>query len=153
MKLSKKLVQKWKNQCRDEAMRVTGDYIDLEQLAELAAVWGAEQSLDGKRLHDYDTRLSAVMPADFKDWHQNSKAEWPEIAAGVITNQREHIDFYIEDLKRKDAEIERKDALLRDIREWMDRWQGRSTEELILFIQERNQLRANIKTELGGNHG
>lgn len=68
-----------------------------------------------ERLQDYDTRLTAVMPEDFKDWHQNSKAEWPEIAAGVITNQREHIDFYIEDLDRKDAEIERLNGHIRHI--------------------------------------
>jgi hypothetical protein len=38
---------------------------------------------------DYDTRLSAVMPADFKDWHEGSRSEWPELAAWVITNLRE----------------------------------------------------------------
>lgn len=44
------------------------------------------------QLSKWETTLTAVMPADFKDWHQNSKAEWPEIAALVITNLREHID-------------------------------------------------------------
>lgn len=44
------------------------------------------------RLARYDDLLSKVMPADFKDWHQNSKEEWPEIAAFVITNLREHLD-------------------------------------------------------------
>ena len=43
------------------------------------------------RVADYETRLTAVMPADFKDWHENSRAEWPEIAAWVITNQREQL--------------------------------------------------------------
>ena len=38
---------------------------------------------------DYETKLSAVMPADFKDWHENNRSEWPDIAAWVITNLRE----------------------------------------------------------------
>lgn len=44
---------------------------------------------DTERLKLYDDLLSAVMPPDFKDWHQNSKEEWPEIAAAVITNLRQ----------------------------------------------------------------
>lgn len=76
MKLSKKLVQKWKNQCRDEAMRVTGDYIDLEQLAELAAAWGAEQSLDGKR-------LASVMLVISKWWHALPSHALEEINAAM----------------------------------------------------------------------
>jgi TATA-binding protein-associated factor Taf7 len=67
---------------------------------------GEKQAAEIERLQDYDTRLSAVMPADFKDWHQNSKNEWPEIAAWVITNLRERE-------AEANAEIERKDALLR----------------------------------------
>ena len=38
---------------------------------------------------DYEAELSAVMPADFKDWHEGSRNEWPELAAWVITNLRE----------------------------------------------------------------
>ena len=45
-----------------------------------------------KLLEEYETRLSAVMPIDFKDWHQNSKAEWPEVAASVISSQRERLN-------------------------------------------------------------
>ena len=44
---------------------------------------------DLERLKAYDDELSKVMPPDFKDWWQNSKDEWPEIAAAVITNLRE----------------------------------------------------------------
>ena len=44
---------------------------------------------DLERLKAYDEELSKVMPPDFKDWWQNSKDEWPEIAAAVITNLRE----------------------------------------------------------------
>lgn len=34
------------------------------------------------------------MPEDFKDWHQNSKKEWPAVAAWMIENQRKHIDDF-----------------------------------------------------------
>jgi hypothetical protein len=44
---------------------------------------------DLERLKAYDDELSKVMPPDFKDWWQNSKDEWPQIAAAVITNLRE----------------------------------------------------------------
>jgi len=47
---------------------------------------------------DYETRLSAVMPSDFKDWHQNSKAEWPEVAAWVIETLREQRDEMCKEL-------------------------------------------------------
>ena len=59
------------------------------------------------RLARYDDLLSKVMPADFKDWHQNSKEEWPEIAAQVVTNLREHIDEANEELDMLYASIEK----------------------------------------------
>jgi uncharacterized protein YodC (DUF2158 family) len=40
-------------------------------------------------LANWHKELSAVMPTDFKDWHQNSKAEWPLVARQVIENLRE----------------------------------------------------------------
>lgn len=54
------------------------------------------------RLRRYDEELSSVMPLDFKDWHQNSKEEWPELAAWVIKNLRERLEEaykIIEDLQ------------------------------------------------------
>ncbi|QGT54397.1 hypothetical protein b3_0153 [Synechococcus phage B3] len=45
------------------------------------------------RLRRYDEELSKVMPHDFKDWWQNSKEEYPEVAAGVITSLREQLDL------------------------------------------------------------
>lgn len=44
------------------------------------------------RLARYDKALSEIMPLDFKDWFQNSKEEWPEVAAYVILNLRNHLD-------------------------------------------------------------
>jgi hypothetical protein len=43
---------------------------------------------DAERLAAYDRELSAVMPHDFKDWWENSRAEWPLVARMVIENHR-----------------------------------------------------------------
>lgn len=48
---------------------------------------------DSERLKLYDEMLSAVMPPDFKDWWENSKDEWPAVAAGVIESLREREDL------------------------------------------------------------
>lgn len=53
-----------------------------------------------ERCADYDRRLSEVMPADFKDWHDNLPREWPEVAAGTITNLRQREDWAMEQLER-----------------------------------------------------
>lgn len=57
----------------------------------------------------YETELSAVMPPDFKDWHENARSEWPQVAAWVIRNQREHAaadHARIEQLEARIAELE-----------------------------------------------
>lgn len=41
-----------------------------------------------ERLERYEQALSAVMPPDFKCWWQNSRDEWPDVAAGVIKDLR-----------------------------------------------------------------
>lgn len=68
-----------------------------------------------KRLDDYDTRLSAEMLPDFKDWHQNSRDEWPEIAAWVIRNLRAQLreadhtaDLYAVERDALEKECERR---------------------------------------------
>jgi hypothetical protein len=45
------------------------------------------------RLRRYDEELSKVMPPDFKDWFENSKEEYPEVAAWVIKNLREQLNL------------------------------------------------------------
>ena len=54
-----------------------------------------------KRLEHYEQALSAVMPPDFKDWWQNSKDEWPVVAAGVIENLRKREELAWEQLQRQ----------------------------------------------------
>lgn len=57
------------------------------------------------RLAEYDDRLTDVMPLDFKDWHENSKAEWPQIAAQVLKSLRERAED-AEALAARLAEVE-----------------------------------------------
>jgi hypothetical protein len=52
------------------------------------------------RLRRYDEELTKVMYDDFKDWHQGSKEEYPEIAAWVITNLREQLNWAYETIDR-----------------------------------------------------
>jgi len=66
---------------------------------------------DAERLQKYDEELSAVIPLDFKDWHQNSKDERPEVARWVIENLRKDREWCYEvmdkqALKIKDLEAE-----------------------------------------------
>jgi len=37
----------------------------------------------------WETEISKVMPADYKDWWQNSRAEWPVVARMNIESLRE----------------------------------------------------------------
>ena len=59
------------------------------------------------RVRDYDDRLTAVMPPDYKDWHENSRQEWPLVAALTIENLTAQSDWAHEELSRSQAEVER----------------------------------------------
>jgi cephalosporin-C deacetylase-like acetyl esterase len=63
---------------------------------------------DLERLKAYDDELSKVMPPDFKDWWQNSKDEWPEIAAAVITNLRQREEMAWEQVEFAYRQLEDK---------------------------------------------
>ncbi len=54
------------------------------------------------RLQRYDDELSSVMPEDYKDWWQNSKEEWPEVAKGSIESLREREQYAWEQLAGED---------------------------------------------------
>ncbi len=53
------------------------------------------------------TKVGAVMPADFKCWHQNSPAEWPEVTAHTITALRADRDAVYAEAARLRAELAR----------------------------------------------
>ena len=54
--------------------------------------WRAAMAAERER---WESALGAVMPADFKDWHQNSAMERPAVAAWVIRNLRDR-EAYLE---------------------------------------------------------
>lgn len=54
---------------------------------------------DAERLKRYDDLLTAYFPPDFKDWHQNSRDEWPEITVMALRrrdNEIARLEKYIE---------------------------------------------------------
>jgi hypothetical protein len=57
------------------------------------------------RLRRYDEELTKLMPPDFKDWHQNSKEEYPEVAAWVITHLREELDWAHKEIEQLYEEV------------------------------------------------
>jgi hypothetical protein len=64
--------------------------------------------LKGER-DGFRDELSKVMPADFKDWHQNSPSEWPVVARMVIESLREREDAAyntVDELRERVAELE-----------------------------------------------
>lgn len=52
-------------------------------------VWHDVSNGASASVENWERELSAVMPPDFKDWWENSKKEWPAVAATVIRNLRE----------------------------------------------------------------
>jgi hypothetical protein len=57
-------------------------------IAEAQAAPEAQQPAGRASVDDWERELSAAMPADFKDWWQNSRREWPAVAAEVIKSLR-----------------------------------------------------------------
>ncbi len=70
------------------------DRAERDALREAIAAHDAEQAQEAQQpagrasVDDWERELSAVMPADFKDWWQNSRREWPAVAAEVIKSLR-----------------------------------------------------------------
>jgi hypothetical protein len=69
---------------------------------------------DYERLKAYDEELSKVMPPDFKDWWQNSKNEWPEIARWVIETQYKEIELLYNTLDKQSEVIKQLEKNQRD---------------------------------------
>lgn len=79
---------------------------------------------------DYETKLSAVMPADFKDWHENNRNEWPDIAAWVITNLRE-----------QRADLEAEVTRLTEAHDWQYKMAGERLRRVEKLEAENAKLR------------
>ena len=65
---------------------------------------------DLERLKAYDEELSKVIPLDFKDWHQNSKDERPEVARWVIENLRKDREWCYEVMDKQALKIKELEA-------------------------------------------
>lgn len=70
----------------------TADQMRDYARAAMAAATPAPATADHATVEQWEAALTAVMPSDFKDWHQNSRREWPNIAAHVIGNLRQRED-------------------------------------------------------------
>jgi len=92
---------------------------DLSQTA-------GEECSDADRLRarnaQRETELSAVMPIDFKDWHQNSKEELPAVAAQVIKNLRSRITDYENEIVDYDNKFS--DVKFELLLEQSERWKS-----------------------------
>lgn len=53
----------------------------------------------------WETELSKVMPADYKDWWQNAREEWPMVARVSIESLREREQLAWDMLDRGDAKL------------------------------------------------
>jgi len=62
------------------------------------------------KLAKWESELSKVMPADFKDWWQNSRDEWPEVASMVIEGLRKQVEMTD---KAADARVKELESALR----------------------------------------
>ena len=60
----------------------------------------------------WESELSAAMPPDFNDWHENAKSEWPEVARRVIESLRDREEWALNALKQQAAALESAIALI-----------------------------------------
>lgn len=89
----------------------------------------AKELAESKRLHKeacaanetWERELSAVMPADYKDWWQNSKAEWPVVARLTIKNLRKHREEACAVADRLADTVERQAREIAGLKKAMDR--------------------------------
>jgi len=73
-----------------------------------------QQDSELKRLAEYDNLLTEEMPDDYKDWHQNSKSEWPELAVLTIRNLRERENWALNQLEKTQNRLKELKDLFRE---------------------------------------
>jgi hypothetical protein len=82
----------------------TLSYDNTGAVTRMEPIWDEMQALE-RELNAFHDELSKVMPSDYKDWWQNSKAEWPLVARVTIENLREREQSALEDLERLEREL------------------------------------------------
>lgn len=79
-----------------------------------------------KKLAKWESELSSAMPPDFKDWHENSKEEWPEVARSVIVSLREREAFAFSAVDREHRELVQAYAREAQLRSVLERYKDSS---------------------------
>ena len=109
-------------------------------------IWAANERLKADRvalergLAAWEAELSKVMPPDFKDWWQNSKAEWPLVARLVIegkNRERDAADEYAERMERELAALTEDVGKCHDV---LGEDRASDTSELWKFFETHKQL-------------
>jgi hypothetical protein len=60
---------------------------------------------DAERLKRYDDLLSDYFPPAFKDWHENSRDEWPEITVMALRGRDKEIECCERQIRRQSDTI------------------------------------------------
>ena len=84
---------------------------DTGAVTRMEPIWDEMQALE-RELNAFHGELSKAMPSDYKDWWQNSKAEWPLVARVTIEHLREREQSALEDLERLERELNEARAAL-----------------------------------------
>lgn len=79
---------------------VTGRQVVSRSYSAKSMLTYAAQEVAAER-ERWTKAIGAQMPADFKDWHENSPAELPEIAAWVIQNLRADRDSWADQASQR----------------------------------------------------
>lgn len=93
------------------------NYLDERERREVAEAKLAEAE---KKLALWERLIGAEMPPDYKDWHQNSKAEWPDVAAASLRSRKADADLAWDTVAKLGAEVERLRDRLRETEEELE---------------------------------
>jgi hypothetical protein len=101
------------------------------------------------KLAKWGSELSKVMPADFKDWWQNSREEWPEIARMVIEGLHKQVKLADRAAEARVKELEEANTdLIQRLQERVESYLAASKRDVQTIQQqavELDRLRAALR--------
>ena len=93
------------------------------------------------KLAKWGSELSAVMPADFKDWWQNSREEWPEVASMVIEGLRKQVEMTDKAAETRVKELEEANTdLIQRLQERVESYLAASKRDVQTIQQQSVEL-------------
>lgn len=100
-----------------------------------------QSKAQGATAEDWVSAIAPLMPADFKDWHQNNPNEWPRVTAEVIRALRESEAFWIEQAGKPKAHPKNTvpQGLTEDVREFLYRVQAFVPFDQAAWFQQRSE--------------